>query len=86
LNVLHYFDGPTKSFSDLCLAKFLDTATIHGKKILLDTDLKIILLHHQNNFVGILKIMNNIAKNVDILAPSFSVLHNYFDNSIKLLF
>jgi len=27
-------------------------------KILLDIDLKIILLDHQNNFVGILKIMS----------------------------
>jgi len=43
--------------------------SIHGKndfakgsKILLDTDLKIIVLAHQNNFVEILKIMNNAAK------------------------
>jgi len=63
---------------------------IHGKnfaeesKILLDTDLKIILLNHQNNFVEILKIMNNAVKNFDILA-SLNVLHNYFDSSIKLL-
>jgi len=28
-----------------------------GSKILLKTDLKIILVEHQNNFVGILKIM-----------------------------
>jgi len=42
---------------------------VHGKndfaekfKILLDTDQKIILLDHQNNFVGTLKIMNNAAK------------------------
>jgi len=34
-----------------------------GSKILLDTDLKIILLGHQNNFIGILKIMSNAAKN-----------------------
>jgi len=54
-----------------------------GSKILLDTDLKIILLGHQNNFVGILKIMSNIAKNFDILV--YSVLHNYFDRSTKLL-
>jgi len=33
-----------------------------GFKILLDTDLKIILLGHQNNFVGNLKIMSNAAK------------------------
>jgi len=38
-----------------------------GSEILLDTDLKIILLDHQNNFVRNLKIMNNDAKNFDIL-------------------
>jgi len=53
---------------------------------LLDTDLKIILLDHQNNFVGTLKIMNNAAKSFDILAISLSILHNYFDKSTKLLF
>jgi len=37
---------------------------------LLDTDLKITLLNHQNNFVGSLKIMSNAAKNFDILATS----------------
>jgi len=37
-----------------------------GSKILLDTDLKIILLDHQNNFDG--NIMSNAAKNFDILA------------------
>jgi len=57
-----------------------------GSKILLDTDLKIILLDHQNNFIGALKIISNVAKNFDILATSFSILHNYFDNSTKLLF
>jgi len=48
-----------------------------GFKILLDTDQKIILLDHQNNFVGTLKIMSNVAKNFDILAIGLSVLHNY---------
>jgi len=38
-------------------------------------------LDHQNNFVGILKIMSNTAKNFDILAINLSVLHNYFDSS-----
>jgi len=33
-------------------------------KILLDTNQKIILLDHQNNFVGTLKIMNKPAKNL----------------------
>jgi len=59
---------------------------IEGSKILLDTDLKIILLDHQNNFVRILKAMNNIAKSFDILAISLSVLHNYFDSSNKITF
>jgi len=52
---------------------------------LLDTDLKIISLDHQNNFVETLKIMGNAAKNFDILAASLSV-HDYFDRSTKLLF
>jgi len=43
-----------------------------GSKILLDRDLKIILLDHQNNFFGNLKIMSNAAKNFDILATSSS--------------
>jgi len=51
-----------------------------GSKILLNTDLKIILLDYQNNFVKTSKIMNNAAKNFNILA--FSVPHN----SIKLFF
>jgi len=55
-------------------------------KILLDTDLKIILLNHQNNFVGILKIISNTTKNFDILTTSLSVLYNYFNNSTKLIF
>jgi len=28
--------------------------------------------------------MSNAAKNFDIIATSLSVLHNYFDNPIKL--
>jgi len=45
-----------------------------GSNILLDKDLKIILSDHQNNFIGILKIMNNAAQNLDILTASLSVL------------
>jgi len=48
------------------LCKLDDINNAHGKndfveesKILLDTDLKIILLAHQNNFVGTLKITSN---------------------------
>jgi len=54
-------------------------------KILLDMDLKIILLNHQN-FVGILKVMSNAAKKFDFPATSLSVLQNYFDGSTKLFF
>jgi len=43
-----------------------------------DTDLKIILSHHQNNFIGTLKIMDNAAKYFDILVASLSVSH-YFN-------
>jgi len=43
-------------------------------------------LDHQNNCVGILKIMSNAAKNFDILTTNLSVLHNYFNSSTKLLF
>jgi len=59
---------------------------IHEKvsKILLDTDLKIILLVHQNNFVG--KTMSNVVKNFDILETSLSALHDYFDSLTKSLF
>jgi len=69
-------------------------ASIHGEneKILLRdlkfcwTDLKIILLNHQNNFVGILI---NVTKNFNILAEFYitsSTFINYFDGSTKLLF
>jgi len=37
----------------------------------------------ENNFIGLLKIMSNAAKNFDNLATSLSVLHNYFDSSTK---
>jgi len=60
-----------------------------GSKILLDTDLKIILLDHQNNFVEALKGMSNAAKNFDILATGLSVLQNYSDSFLivnKIIF
>jgi len=53
---------------------------------MLDADLKIILLDHQNNFVGTLKIMSDVTKSFDILATSSSILHNYFYSLIKLVF
>jgi len=47
---------------------------------------KIILLGHQNNVVGTLKILSSAAKNFDSLVTSLNFLHNYFDGSTKLLF
>jgi len=45
-----------------------------GSKIWLDTDLKIILLDHQNNFVRKINSLknNNAAKNFDILVISLN--------------
>jgi len=57
---------------------------VERSKILLDTDLKIILLNHQNNFVGTLKIMSNVAKNFDSLATGTIII--ILISSIKLLF
>jgi len=56
------------------------------RTILLDTDLKIILLDRQNSFVETLKIISDAAKNFNTLATALSVLHNYFDSSTKLFF
>jgi len=53
---------------------------------LLDTDLKIILSDHQNNFVETLKVISNATKNFDILATSLGFLHNHFNSSTKLFF
>jgi len=64
---------------------------LHGRndywniKIYLDTDLKIILLHYQNNYVECLNI-DKIAKSFNILATSWNVLHNYFDDLNKIIF
>jgi len=49
-------------------------------KILLDTDLKIILLDHQNNYVHRL---NLVLKHFAAL-PNLSDVHNYFDGPTKL--
>jgi len=49
-----------------------------------DTDLKIILLDHQNNFVGTLKIMSNVAKNFDNLGAFYIIIlivqQNFFSD------
>jgi len=45
-----------------------------GSKILLNTDQKIILLNHRNNFVGTLKIISNAPKNFDILVIGFYII------------
>jgi len=50
---------------------------VERSKVLLDIGQKITLSDRQNNFVGILKIMSNAAKNFDNLT-TLSVLYNYF--------
>jgi len=50
------------------------------------------LLDHQKNYVGNSSMINNVAKNFDILTISLSwsyiiiliILHNYFDSLTKL--
>jgi len=42
-------------------------------------DLKIMLLDHQNNCTENSSMVNNAAKNFDLLATSLSALYNYFD-------
>jgi len=55
-------------------------------KVQLATDLKLISLDYQNNYVERLNINNiNAAKSFNILATSLSVLHNYFDLN-KIMF
>jgi len=56
------------------LLKFLK---LYVERTILLRDLKF-GYRYENNFVKTLKIMNNAAKNFDILATSLSVLHNYF--------
>jgi len=51
----------------------------------LDTDLKMILLEHQNNYVEHLGV-DNAAKSFYILAISLNVLHNYFNGPNKIIF
>jgi len=58
---------------------FVGRNLLRASKIV-DIDLKIILLGHLNNFIGILKMLQ---KNFDTLATILSVPHNYFDNSTK---
>jgi len=48
---------------------------------LVDTNLKIILLDHQNNYVGNSNNDSNAAKNFDFLSINLRILHNYFDGS-----
>ena len=43
-----------------------------------------ILLDHQNNYVGNSSMINNAVKSFDILATNLNVLHNHFDDPTKL--
>jgi len=63
--------------------KYLNT----GRTILLklDTDLKIILLDYQNNYVKRMS-DDNAAKSFNILVTSLSILYNYFDDPNRFIF
>jgi len=50
----------------------------------LGTNLKIILLDHQNNCVGNSSMMSNSTKSFDILVTNSSVQHHYFDGPTEL--
>jgi len=55
-----------------------------GSKILLDTDLKIIFLDRQNNFVETLKIISMLQK-IWSYSSNWFERSNYFDSSTKVL-
>jgi len=55
-----------------------------SKNLVEDTDLKIMLLNCQNNYVARSSIISNAAKNFDVLATSLSVPHNYHDDPTGL--
>jgi len=52
-------------------AIYLQKKLFESKNFTIATVLKIIMLDHQNNYI------DNAAKNLDILAISLSMLHNY---------
>jgi len=54
-----------------------ETILLKYVKIQLNTVLKIILLEHENNYVGNSSMTSNVAKNLYILATSSSIHHNY---------
>lgn len=63
-----------------CFTKVFKNLTL----VSLDTDLEVILLGHQNNYIGRSSVMSKAARYYDILATNFTVLHNYFVSTAKL--
>lgn len=60
------------------------TVLLEDLKILLDTNLKIVLLDHQNNFVENLKLMSITAvKRFDFLGTSLNFQQNHFQICIQ---
>jgi len=45
-------------------------------KICLDSDLKIMLMNHRNNYIEHSNIISNISKNFDNLTINFNVLYS----------
>ena len=81
-----YFLSVIRILIDFCTDNLHRVILLKNLNIYLDTDLKIILLNHQNNFAGILNIMSNAAKYFDILVTNFRFTYNCFDSSAKLFF
>jgi len=74
----------TNTREAIVLNGIYDFTKILYLKMLLDTDLKIIL--SQNNYAGQSSIISNAAKSFDILATSLNVLYNYFNKKINFKF
>jgi len=63
------------------------TVLLKPLKIKLDTNLKIILFEHQNNYMKLYRsVDDNAGKNFNILAISLNILFNYFDGPNKIIF
>jgi len=70
-------------FIKLCFHLRLNDFAQVLKNLARYTDLKIILLNHENNYVGNSSIMSKAVKNLDVLEITLSILYNYFDCPTK---
>jgi len=71
-------DCLTRIFTDGQIMVFVQLFW-HGKNDFAEKSKILLLIGQKMIFVGTLKIMNDAAKNFDVLATGLTVLHNYFD-------